>query len=278
MMNDLCGKVAVVMGGASGIGQSCVRLLAKCGARIVIADINMDAAEKLKNELQRGDVLIECYELDVFSEELIKGLFEFTGKTYARIDVLINSVGVPRTIAPDSEVKDMQLENWNKTLWAHATSAMLACKYVIPLMIASGGGAIVNVSSAASRFATVDLAAYSASKAAVNQLSKEVAVTYGRNNIRCNVVVPGLVLTERGRKTLDEDMLELFAMETPLAQLAKPSDIANVVIFLASDMAGMVNGQAIDVDGGMMSKLPYWLPKMQRSRGEYFGNSTFKIT
>ncbi|AKH68093.1 dehydrogenase of unknown specificity, short-chain alcohol dehydrogenase like [Spongiibacter sp. IMCC21906] len=276
-MNDLRGKVVVVMGGASGIGESCVNKLSDLGAKVMIADINEGVGIELKNRIKSKGGEVEFFKLDIFYEDQIKGLFDFTAMTYSRVDVLINSVGVPRTVAPDSEIKDMLVEDWNKTLWAHATSAMLACKYVLQHMIDAGGGAIVNISSAASRFATVDLAAYSASKAAVNQLSKEVAVTYGRNNIRCNVVVPGAVLTERGRKTLDNGAFELFATETPLPRIASPSDIANVAIFLASDMSAMVTGQAIDVDGGMMSKLPYWLPKMRSSRGDFFDKTTCQL-
>ncbi|MCF8534496.1 MAG: SDR family oxidoreductase [Reyranella sp.] len=268
-------KVAVITGGASGIGEATVRTLASFGVKVMIADVDMARADALAAELTCvGAEVIAC-RADILVEDDIRGMIEAAVSHFGGLDILHNNAGIPRTIAPDCEVVDLPVDWFHKTIDGHLTSAMLGCKYAIPHMITRGGGAIVNTSSSAANDATVDLPSYSVAKAGLHQLTREIAATYGRNNIRCNAVVPGAVMTARGRATLTPEMFELFAVNTALPRLAHAQDIANVVAFLASDMAGMITGQAIPVDGGMMIKLPYWLPKMRASRGEAFDASTY---
>jgi NAD(P)-dependent dehydrogenase (short-subunit alcohol dehydrogenase family) len=275
-MITLEGKVAVVTGGASGIGEATVRIMSRLGAKVVIADVDVARSEALAAELgQAGGEVIAC-RTDILQEADIKAMIETAVERFGGLDILHNNAGIPRTIAPDCEVVNLPVDWWRKTIDGHLTSAMLGCKYAIPHMAARGGGAIVNTSSSSANYATMDLPSYSVAKAGLHALTREIAVTYGRDNIRCNAVVPGAVMTVRGRATLPPDIFQLFANETCLPRLAMAEDIANVVVFLASDMAGMITGQAIPVDGGMMNKLPYWLPKMRASRGEAFEASTFK--
>lgn len=275
-MIDFANKVVIVIGGSSGIGEATVRLLAQLGAQVMIGDVNVEGATRLAAELESSGHVIAVCSADILDEQQIIGLIDTAIARFGHIDVLVNSAGIPRTIAPDCEVIDMPLDWWNKTIAGHLTSTMLSCKYALPHLIANGGGSIVNISSAACFSATMDLTAYSASKAAVNQLSREIAATYGRDNVRCNVIVPGAVLTPRGRATMGREMFELFASETPLPRLTTAEDIANSVAFLASDASAMITGQTLTVDGGMMTKLPYWLPKMRASRGDRFDATTAK--
>lgn len=268
-MISLQGKVAVVTGGASGIGAATVKIMAALGAKVVIADVDEARSAALIRALDAADNVEAC-RTDILVEDDIRAMVDFAVDRFGGLDILHNNAGIPRTIAPDAEVTGLTVEMWNKTIAGHVTSAMLGCKYAIPHMIARGGGAIVNTSSSSALAATVDLVAYGVAKAGLHALTREVAATYGRDNIRCNAVVPGAVMTERGRKTLSPEIFQLFADETPLPRLAQPEDIASVAIFLASDAAAMVTGQAITVDGGMMTKLPYWLPKMRASRGAAF--------
>jgi NAD(P)-dependent dehydrogenase (short-subunit alcohol dehydrogenase family) len=276
-MINLENKVAVVTGGASGIGEATVKTMARLGASVVIGDVNMQHAEALAAELNGAGYKALAWPADVTDEAQISSLMEAAVSKFGGLDILHNCAGIPRTIAPDCEVIEMTLDWWNKTIAGHLTGTMLGCKYALPHMIARGGGAIVNTSSSAGFSATVNQAAYSAAKAGVHQLTREVAATYGRDNIRCNAVVPGLVLTPRGRATFTQEMIDLFATETPLPRLALAQDLANAVIFLASDEAGMITGQTLSVDGGFMIKLPYWSLKMRASRGERFDTTTFKI-
>jgi NAD(P)-dependent dehydrogenase (short-subunit alcohol dehydrogenase family) len=271
------GRVAVVTGGAAGIGRSIVKKLAAAGASVVIADVDERGAADLVDELSANGGIGSFARTDILVESDIAAMIAHATENYGRLDLLFNNAGVPRTIAPDSEITEMTADKWRLTLDAHLTSAMLGCRYAIPEMIRAGGGAIVNTSSASALAATLDLSAYSAAKAGLHALTREVAVTYGRDNIRCNAVVPGAVMTDRGRATLPDDIIRLFAEETPLPRLASPDNIADVAIFLASDAAAMVTGQALLADGGMMAKLPYWLPKMRETRGERFEETTYRV-
>jgi NAD(P)-dependent dehydrogenase (short-subunit alcohol dehydrogenase family) len=274
-MIDLQGRVAVITGGAAGIGQATARKMAALGASVVIADVDTAGAAALVDELTAGGFAAAAVRADILVESDIEAMLAFAVDRFGGVDILHNNAGIPRTIAPDSEVALMDATNWRRTLDGHLTSAMLGCKYAIPRMIARGGGSIVNTSSSSAIAATMDLAAYSSAKAGLHALTREVAVTYGRDNIRCNAVVPGAVLTARGRATLPPDIFRLFAEETPLPRLSMPEDIADAVVFLASDAARMITAQALVVDGGMQSKLPYWLPKMKATRGERFDRTTF---
>lgn len=275
-MIDLAGRVAIVTGGAAGIGEACIRKLTMLGARAVIADVDENRGEAIASELREGGADAAFIKTDILDEAQIAALVDRAARDFGTIDILVNSAGIPRTIAPDSEVAKVDTHHWNMTIAGHLTASMLTAKYALPHMIAGGGGSIVNVSSLSSQFATMDLSAYSAAKAGVNQLTKEIAATYGRDNVRCNAVVPGAVLTERGRKTMGREMFELFATETPLPRLPEAEDLADVIVFFASDMSAMVNGQVLNVEGGLMTKLPYWLPKMRASRGARFDEAGAK--
>lgn len=269
-MSDFVGKVAVVTGGAAGIGAATVRKLVAQGCSVVIADIDEASAEALVAELAAAGGTAVFKRTDILVEADIAAMIDFAAERFGGLDILHNNAGIPRTIAPDSMIEEMTVESWRRTLDGHLTSAMLGCKYAIPHLRARGGGAIVNTSSSSAISATVDLTAYSAAKAGVHALTREVAVGYGRDDIRCNAVVPGAVLTARGRATLPPDLLKLFLDETALTRLAEPEDIAEVVVFLASHRSYMITGQAILVDGGMLSKLPYWAPKLRATRGPGF--------
>ena len=269
-MISFMGKVAIVTGGSSGIGEATVRKLAALGAHVVIADVDDERGRIISSELSGSAGRTIFVGTDVLVEEQIAALVGTTIGEFGRVDILVNSAGIPRTVAPDFEVLNMNTSDWNTTLAGHLTATMLTAKFAISHMIANGGGSIVNVSSLSSQFATMNLSAYAAAKAGVNQLTKEIAATYGRDNVRCNVVVPGAVLTPRGRKTMGRELFQQFADETPLPRLAEAGDLADTIVFFASDMSSMITGQSLIVDGGMMSKLPYWLPKMKASRGRRF--------
>lgn len=275
-MFRLDGKVAIICGGASGIGEASARAMAGLGATIVIADVDEDRSESIVAELAEAGGSATAMTTDIMSEASIGALMAGVADTYGRIDILHNSAGIPRSIAPDTEVAEMPLEWWNMTLAGHVTGSMLSCKYAIPHMIAAGGGSIINTSSMAAFAATINQAAYSVAKAGLHALSREVAATYGRNNIRCNTIVPGAVLTPRGKATMTEEMFMLFASETPVPYVPSPQDLGNVVAFLAGDGSRALNAQDLTVNGGLGITLPFWQYKMSRRDGEQLAASTPK--
>lgn len=266
-------RVAIVTGGSSGIGESTVRKFASMGASVIIADVDEVRGNAIASELAGAGAAVVFARTDILVESEIAALVETAVRSFGTVHIVVNSAGIPRTIAPDAEVLEVTTDDWNTTLAGHLTASMLTARYALPHMIRAGGGSIVNVSSLSSLFATMNLSAYAAAKAGVNQLTKEIAATYGRDNVRCNVVIPGAVLTPRGRKTMGREMFQLFADETPLPRLAEADDLANAILFFASEMSSMITGQSIVVDGGMMTKLPYWGPKMRASRGQRFDNA-----
>lgn len=263
-------KVAILSGGASGIGEASARVMAALGATVVIADVDEARSDAIVTDIRADGGNALSIPTDIMSEHAIRQLMSSTMETCGRLDILMNSAGIPRSLAPDAEVAEMSVEWWNTTFAGHVTSSMLNCKYAIPCMIAGGGGSIINTSSMAAFGATLDQAAYSVSKAGVNALSREVAATYGRDNIRCNTIVPGAVLTPRGRATMTKEMFMLFASETPVPYVPSPVDLGNVVAFLASDFSRAVNGQTLSVNGGLGITLPYWQYKMRKTRGAHF--------
>jgi NAD(P)-dependent dehydrogenase (short-subunit alcohol dehydrogenase family) len=274
-MQSLSEKIAIITGGASGIGEATANTLASYGTSVVIADINEEGAQKVAAEITKtGGKAIAC-RTDIMEEKDIKRSIEVAVTEFGGLDFLHNNAGVPRTFAPDSEVSELPLDWWGRTIHAHLTSAMLGCKYAIPAMRNRGGGSIVNTSSIAGVVATVDMSTYGVAKAGVNQLTREVAGSYGRDNIRCNAVAPGPVLTLRAKKTLTRDMFRSYSEDTPLPRLSSPYDIANLVAFLFSDLSRMVTGQIINVDGGLMAKGSGWDTKMQELRGDEFNASAF---
>jgi len=273
-MFRLDGKVAIISGGASGIGEASARAMASLGARVVIADVNEASAKTIVDDLVANGSEAMSVRANIMSEPDISNLMTEVSSAFGRIEILHNSAGIPRSIAPDTEVAEMSVEWWNTTLAGHVTSSMLLCKHAIPHMIEAGGGSIINTSSMAAFGATIDQAAYSVAKAGLHALSREVAATYGRDNIRCNTIVPGAVLTPRGRATMTEEMFILFANETPVPYVPSPSDLGNVVAFLASDASRALTGQDFTVNGGLGITLPFWQYKMRRKRGAQFEAST----
>lgn len=264
------GKIAVVTGGASGIGEMVVRTIAKLGGSVIVADIDEDRATAVANDIRNSGGKATAIVADIMVESQIKEMIEAAVETYGGIDILHNNAGVPRTIAPDCEISQLPTEWWDRTILAHLTSTMLGCKYALPHMIKRGGGSIVNTSSMAGAAATVTMPSYGVAKAGVNQITREIAASYGRNNIRCNAVAPGPVITPRMKATLSREMFTMYAAETSLPRVSTPQDLANLVVFLCSDQGWMITGQVIEISGGLSGKLPGWHGLMQGLRGDEF--------
>ncbi len=251
-MYDLSGKVAVVTGGARGIGKGICTCLAKQGADVAIIDIlDKDAAETC-DELRRYGHRAVCYKVDITDREAVYGAFETILEENKKIDILVNNAGWDKI---EPFVKNSP-ETWEKIINLNYMGTIYCVRAVVDHMIGKNKGRIINISSDAGRVGSLGEAVYSGTKGAVVSFSKTMARELARNDITVNIVCPGPTMTPM----IDEMMLEnnfvkkIFgAMDKiiPLRRMGKPEDIGAAVAFLASDDANFITGQTISVSGGL---------------------------
>ncbi|TYB71095.1 SDR family oxidoreductase [Nonomuraea sp. PA05] len=251
-MRGLNGKRIVVAGGATGIGAATAERLAEEGCRVLIGDLNLAGAEATAGRITAAGGTAVAAAFDLADEESVKALFERAAAELGGVDGLFN-VGAdlsPDTIGRDADLSGMDVAVWRRTLEVDLIGYAHTCRTVIPYLLESGGGAIVNTSSSAAFVGEPLRPAYAAAKAGVNALTRHVASRWGKEGIRCNGVSPGLVLSETGLATMSEEFKAavLGAIRTP--RLGKPSDLAAAAAFLLSDDAAWVNGQTWSIDGG----------------------------
>lgn len=260
-MGRVAGKVCIVTGGGSGLGRATAALLAREGATVVISDINevsgKEAAAAIGADYVRHDVRREQAWTD-----LIAGVMGDHGALH----VLINNAGIGEAAAGSTPVTTT-LAQWEQVWAVNATGVFLGCKHAVPAIVASGGGAIVNMSSIAALLATPFATAYGASKAAVRQLTMSVAIycAQARNGVRCNSVHPGQIRTPmleglfrdvgKAAGATAADVEAQFLGKIPLGEFGQPEDIAQAVLYLASDESRHVTGTQLVVDGGMQFQL-----------------------
>lgn len=238
------GKVALITGGASGIGAAAARRFAYEGARVVIVDVNEPAGTQLAEELRgEGHEVVFCA-ASVTDETAIATVYERVRSQYGRLDVLFNNAGV----AAESFGATTSLAEWRRVLDVNLDGAFLMAKSAVRLMIESGGGAIVNTASIYGRVASPGAASYVASKHAIEGLTKSLALEHAAEGIRVNAVCPGYVKTAMVQLDIEQD--PTLTERHPLGRLAEPEEIVAVVAFLASDEASFVTGASYLVDGG----------------------------
>ena len=243
------GKVALVTGGASGIGLSSARLLAKEGAKVVIADFNAEGAQQAAAEINAQGGEAYGLFLDAGDESSIREAVEFTVKHFGTITVLFNNVGLTN-LQKDLDVVSMDLMEWDRLMNVNLKSVLLGSRFAIPHMIESGVGSIINTASMAGFTGDSIRSAYGASKAAVVNLTRYIATQYGASGIRCNAVAPGLILTPAAKNNMPPQVLDIFAKYNKLPYHGEPDDIGYTVLFLASDESKFITGQTIQVEGG----------------------------
>ena len=246
MITGLEGKVAIVTGGARGIGLAIATLLADCGASVVVSDLDREMAEKeTANLVSNGRQAIAAVANVALSEE-VKGLVAQTVSHWGRVDILINNAGITR----DGLLLRMKEEDWDAVISVNLKGVYHCIKAVLPIMAKQRSGKIVSISSIAGAMGNAGQANYSASKAAVIGLTKTVAREYAARGITANAVAPGFIDTAM-TAPLSSELREALLREIPLARLGMPEDIANAVAFLASDQANYITGQVVHVNGGM---------------------------
>ncbi|SBV95640.1 Short-chain dehydrogenase/reductase SDR [uncultured delta proteobacterium] len=244
---DFTGKTAIVTGGANGIGKAVVEGIIRGGGTAVITDINEQAAKATQREL--GDKA-HVYALDISDPAAIRKTIAAIIHDLKRVDILINCAGIVST-KPFTEITDAE---WERVLRINLTGTFTTCSAVFEHMKAIGGGSIVNIASVAGKIGggLLGTSAYAASKAGVIGLSKAVAREGGPFKIRCNAVCPSYTMTAMTQSITDDPsrMERVFSM-IPLGRGAQPAEIANMILFFASDLASFVTGEIGDVDGGL---------------------------
>jgi len=238
-------KVAIVTGGTSGIGKATALLFAKEGAKVVIAGIDETKGKEAVKEIGDNAIFVKC---DVTSSNDVKKMIGIAVETFGKIDILFNNAGIYQE---DRHVHELPEDLWDKTIDTNLKSVFLCCKNAVPIM-KNGGGAIINNASSLGLAAEAESPAYCASKAAVIHLTKVMALEYARDNIRVNCVCPGPIDTPMFRKSFSTsgEAENYIKKQTIFGRIGKPEEVANVVLFLASDDASYVTGSAYSVDGG----------------------------
>lgn len=242
------GKVAVVTGGASGIGAAMVRRFAAEGARVFLGDLQAAAGAALADELGEAVQSMAC---DVTKEADVRALVTAAVEAGGRLDVICNNAGIEVT-APTIAT---QVADWARTLDVNLSGVFYGCQAALEHMIPGGGGVILNTASIAGIAAAPGLAAYSASKGGVVLLSQTVALENAPFNVRCNAICPGLIDTPMAERALadigDDTLKDRMAAAIPARRWGRPEEIGALAAFLASDQAGYITGQAIVIDGGL---------------------------
>ena len=238
-MGRLDGKIAVITGGARGLGQCMAETFAREGAFVIAADM-ADLSYECKNVVGMKLNVSDSKACEEFCKEVIA--------KYGHIDVLVNNAGITR----DALINKMSDEMWDLVLQVNLKSVFNLCRWIGPHMAEKGSGSIINISSVVGEFGNIGQVNYSASKSAMFGLSKSLAKELARKGaqVRCNAVAPGYTMTDM-LKTVPQELLDKFAKTTMLGRLGQPQDIANACLFLASDESAYITGQVISVNGGM---------------------------
>jgi NAD(P)-dependent dehydrogenase (short-subunit alcohol dehydrogenase family) len=247
-MGRLDGKICVITGAGGGMGREAALLFSEEGAQVCVADVNLEAAESTASEAR--DAFAQ--QVDVADEASVKAMMDATAERYGGIDVLYNNAGISPN--DDASVLDTSVEAWDRVQAVNTKGVFLCCKHGIPHLQQRGGGSVINVASfVAILGAATSQISYTASKGAVLSMTRELAVQFARENIRVNALCPGPVETPLLLSIFGDDPAALERRRThwPMGRLAKPREIVNGALFLASDESSYVTGSTFLVDGGL---------------------------
>jgi NAD(P)-dependent dehydrogenase (short-subunit alcohol dehydrogenase family) len=247
-MGRLDGKICVITGAGGGMGREAALLFSEEGAQVCVADVNLEAAQAVASEAR--DAFAQ--QVDVADEASVKAMMDATVERYGGIDVLYNNAGISPN--DDASVLDTSVDAWDRVQAVNTKGVFLCCKHGIPHLQQRGGGSVINVSSfVAILGAATSQISYTASKGAVLSMTRELAVQFARENIRVNALCPGPVETPLLLSIFGDDPAALERRRThwPMGRLAKPREIVNGALFLASDESSYVTGSTFLVDGGL---------------------------
>lgn len=254
-MGRVDGKVAIVTGAGSGIGRATAIALGREGARVALADVDEAGGSDASGDVERAGGVALFQRTDVGSTDDVRALVRATVGRFGRLDILVNNAG----LAIGGGVTEISEEDWNRVLNVNLTSMWRGMHFAIPEMLKTGGGSIVNTSSVQGSVGFVGWAGYAASKGGIDALTRQTAVEYAPRNIRVNAVVPGTILTPMNERIVREsehgaEIEAGWLAMHPVNRLGRPEEVANAIVWLASDESSFVTGECLRVDGGMVVK------------------------
>jgi len=247
---DLAGRTAVVIGGTSGIGRAIALGLAQAGANVVCSSRRQQQVEEASAEIEAiGRRTIQCTS-DVADRQSLKDLLKACIMEFGRVDILVNSAGRTKR----EPTVDQSEEDWNAILETNLNGTLRSCQVFGRHMVANGYGRIINIASLSTFVSLFEVAAYSASKAAVASLTKSLAIEWAKSGVNVNAIAPGVFRTALNQKLLDETPRgQEFLTRTPMGRFGKVEELAGAAVFLASDAASYVTGEVLVVDGGFLA-------------------------
>jgi NAD(P)-dependent dehydrogenase (short-subunit alcohol dehydrogenase family) len=250
-LRGLAVKVVVVVGGGSGIGAATSARLGEEGCRVVVGDVAEDAAQHTAERIVAAGGTATHVQFDLADTESVANLIDSAATTYDGVDLVFNVGADMSTLPADTDVVDIDFGVWDRVMTVSLRGYLAAMKYAIPAMLSRGGGAIVNMSSAAAFQGESARPAYATAKAGIGALTRHVASRWGKDGIRCNAVAPGFTATEAIRSVPQWPQLEAAALKRIRGtRVGDPEDVAALVAFLLSSEGAWINGQVVNVDGG----------------------------
>lgn len=248
-MDRLKGKVAIVTGSTSGIGVGIAKLFAAEGAKVVICGRREAKGQAVVDSITAEGGEAYYHFMDITVTESIEALFKDTVEKYGKIDILVNNAA--NVGLKDGRVDELTLEMWDNIFSSDIRGTFYAIKCVLPYLKENKGGSIINIGSMASCGGDLGSTAYACAKAGVDMLTKSTALQYGKENIRCNCVRPGLIVTPENEAYVPQALKDVFLNNIMVNRYGAPADIANMCLYLASDESEYFTGQVVTVDGGL---------------------------
>ena len=256
-MSDLTGKVAIVTGGAQGIGAGISHRMAVAGAKVLVADLDLETANETVDAILETGGIASAIKTDVNSYQDLRSMVDEAQSLWGTVDVLVNNAYNAADGQQGGALEGTE-ERWERDMHALVTSVYAGSKYAIPVMAESGGGAIVNISSVHGMLMARKALTYETGKAAVIAMTRQMAVDYGEIGIRVNAICPGHIVTKRIYESIWRENpkgLKFFEDQYPVRRTGVPKDIGNAAVFLSSDEASFITGHALPVDGGLTIQL-----------------------